>query len=106
MLSKLGVKRLGAIALMFGASMAVLTPTPALAQNGYYGQRDYQMDRRYYRQNDRRREERREREWREQERRERRWREHELREREYWMRHRSRDPYYYYGPPAYYGNPY
>jgi hypothetical protein len=93
------------IALMLSGGLTVLNPTQALAQNGYYGDRHDQMERRFYRDNDRRREERREHEWREHERRERRWRENEWRERKRWMQHWNRDPYYY-GPPAYYGYPY
>jgi hypothetical protein len=81
--------------------MGALLPTTALAQDGYYGHRNYyQSDRNWDRHEGR--------EWREHERaerraeewRERQWRNHEWREHERWE-HRFNRPYYHY-PDSYF----
>ena len=106
-------KRLGTLALLLAGAATAMLPTPALAQDGYYGGRNqyYQRDRGWDNQyngrggsgywgdgnwRDRRAEERREREWRRHE-----WREHEWRERQRWNNEYYRG--YYPGTSFYFG---
>jgi hypothetical protein len=84
------LKRVAVLALMLWGSMAFVGPQKASAQDYYYGGRN---DSRYYRNDNRWRNERRENRWREHE-----WRERERRERAWrqqqWKRNRYHDRYY------------